>query len=474
MENGKFLKDISANTVQIGVTQVVNLIVFYLISKYISKEDFGFYNWSMALCSTVIAILSFGMDLIYIRRIAAGVKPEETKHIHFVHTLFTGIVLTLIIYAFQILFPTVLENNLIFSLVLINQVSFSVANSVKLFIIGSERFNYLAVVAIVVNLIKILLISFLFVFDKFTIESILYVFIVSYLLEYVYSYHFCKKLIGKRKKNKIDFVEYKRFIKESMPQLGIILFDSAIARIDWILMGVMTTSVLTAEYSFTFKVFELSKLPLIIIGPILLTRFSRMFKNKDAEITDQKQLRIRSFLDFEIFISILIPLSLICVWSEVIDFLSDNKYGTVNQYTYTILAVAIPIHYLNNFLWSLGIAQNQMKIIMYNIITISILNILMNVVFIREYQSIGAAFSYLIPSIVQLIFYYNTIKQDKIKLHIHKPLTLIISAILILFLVKLTEIHFMLQFIFTLSAFTIISYLLKIFHFDNLKKILNF
>lgn len=84
-EGKRFFKDISASAVQIGVTQVANLLIFYLISKYISKEDFGFYNWSMAVSSTIITVLSLGMDLVYVKRIASGFKEK----LRFRSTFFT-------------------------------------------------------------------------------------------------------------------------------------------------------------------------------------------------------------------------------------------------------------------------------------------------------------------------------------------------------------------------------------------------
>ena len=469
MVKGKLIKDISASTIQIGITQAVNLIIFYLISKYISKEDFGFYNWSTAVCTTVIAILSLGIDLIYVKRIASDHKTDVTKNLHFFHTLFTGGLLILLVFIYQLFFPLSKNGNLLFVFVLITQICFSLANSIKLFINGSEKYNYLARIALYINAIKLALFFAIFYFNCFTIYNILLVFIASYLLEFLYSYYFSNKISSSRIKPSADLKEYKQFIRESLPQLGVILFDSAIARIDWILMGILATSIQTAEYSFTFKIFELSKIPLIIIGPILLTRFSKMFKHEGVVIPDDKKSQIQNLLNIEIFISMLIPIVMVCIWSETIDYLTNNKYGEVNRYTYMILAIAIPIHYLNNFLWTLGIAQNQLKTIMYNIIFISLLNTLMNLVLIPKYNSIGAALSYVIPSAIQFGIYYKTIRKNRIGFDLRVPLQIIFLGSGILVVVKLIGVNFWQQLLIALPVYLILCSAMKIVSVKKLK-----
>ncbi|MEI9943374.1 MAG: hypothetical protein WDN26_04065 [Chitinophagaceae bacterium] len=67
--------------------------------------------------------------------------------------------------------------------------------------------------------------------------------------------------------------DYFVLIKESLPLAGAVIMNVSIARIDWILLGLFTTDEQTAEYSFAYRAFELSPFPLLIIAPILLSRF---------------------------------------------------------------------------------------------------------------------------------------------------------------------------------------------------------
>jgi O-antigen/teichoic acid export membrane protein len=468
MEHGKFLKDISASTVQIGVTQVVNLIVFYLISKYISKEDFGFYNWSVALISTLIAILSFGMDLVYLKRVALNYKRKETISLHFFHSLFSGIVLSTIAFIVCFVFPDLLSANHLFLLILINQVCFNVTNSIKLCLNGYEKFNYLALIALIANGIKILLIVLLLVINKFNIEFIIYAFILNYVMEFCVSYYLVHKTTNYIIRPQLNVKEYKAIIVESLPQLGTVLFDSALARLDWILMGVIATSVKTAEYAFSFKIFEVSKMPYLIIAPILLTRFSKLFKDNRA-IADKEKNRVDNLFKTEMFIAMLIPIIAVVIWTDFFDLITDNKYGKVNQLTYIILSICIPLHYATNFLWTMAFTQGQLKQIFWITAITSALNIVLNFLFIPLIGAEGAALSFLISTILQVILYNKITRQDRYQFRMEILLLAIFVGIFSVALVYWLNSHFILKAVIVTGIYFILARLSNLMSFKIIK-----
>lgn len=468
MESKKFLKDISASTIQVAVTQVANLLIFYLISKYISKEEFGFYNWSIALSSTVIAIFSLGMDLVYVKRVASGDKPEATISIHFFHTLLSSVVLITAASIGSMLFFDRLEFKDLFLLIVINQSLFTIANSIKLCLNGYEKFNKLAIIAIFTSITRVVFIVSLLLLGYFSIYLIVIAFIVSYLIEFGVSYYIAGVTLKYYIKPKAPIKEYKRLVIESFPQLGTVLFDSTLARIDWILIGVIATAVKTAEYSFAYKIFEISRIPFLIIAPILLTRFSKLFISSKELKTSEKS-NIDNLFKVEMFIAVLIPSVVILIWSDFFDLLTDNKYGAVNQVTYTILGICIPLHYTINFLWSMAFAQGQLRMIFVITAITSGLNILLNMILISTHGAEGAAFAFLLSALLQIVLYYRFTIQKKYSLKLKILLyNMLIGTVLVLSIYWL-PIHFAFKGLIVIGIYISLTRISNLFSFKILK-----
>ena len=55
----KFIHDISANTLQVIINQVCGVTIFYVLSVYFSKNDFGEINWALAVLLTAFSISFF-------------------------------------------------------------------------------------------------------------------------------------------------------------------------------------------------------------------------------------------------------------------------------------------------------------------------------------------------------------------------------------------------------------------------------
>ena len=72
MAQNRFLRNISANTFQLIINQLFGLGIFYALSKGLDKNIFGQINWSLAVLLTVFGVLTFGIDQVMIKKIAAG------------------------------------------------------------------------------------------------------------------------------------------------------------------------------------------------------------------------------------------------------------------------------------------------------------------------------------------------------------------------------------------------------------------
>lgn len=419
----KLFRDLSANTVQTGITQVSGLLIFYLLSRFIPKEQFGDFQWTGAIAATIITIGSLGLDLVLVKRIAAGEKPVRMAGVHFFHTISVSTFVLAAAVIANLIFPKFSLLHPVFLLVMVQQALGNISNSFKFSLTGFESFKPLATISILLNISKMAAVGSLFLLGYLNIRNVCLGFLAASVLELTAGYYFLRSKLRGRLKPLYAPKTYKGFIMESLPQLGVVLFDSALARIDWILLGIFSTAAITAEYTFAYKFFELSKLPLLILGPVLLTRLSALLTAKNP-VSDDQKVRINRFLKLEIAVSFLIPIVMVCVWSTLIDKVTDGKFGAVNQNTFLILAYCVPLHFAINFLWTLAFVQGRLKAIMLITIGSSLLNLAANAWLIPLLAGEGAAVAFLLSTAVQFAAYF--IHTDKSQLRL--PLgTLLLS-----------------------------------------------
>jgi O-antigen/teichoic acid export membrane protein len=159
------------------------------------------------------------------------------------------------------------------------------------------------------------------------------------------------------------------------------------------------SSIKLAEYSFAWKLFEAATLPLLIIAPIMIPLFTRLFKQPGHEAD------ISFFLEWQIITACFIGLLLNMGWAPAIDLITDGKYGLVNNNTIFILSFGMPLLYFNNYLWTINFAKGKLRMIFFIIAVGFAVNITACCVLIPLFQNEGAATAYLLSLLVQTVFY---------------------------------------------------------------------
>lgn len=107
----KFIRDISANALQLIIVQFCGLIIFYLLSTRLDKNDFGEINWVLALLLTSFGILAFGIDQIAVRRVASGLSSGKVLSVYLMHVLIAGTGFYLLLLSGKLLFHSFFEQH---------------------------------------------------------------------------------------------------------------------------------------------------------------------------------------------------------------------------------------------------------------------------------------------------------------------------------------------------------------------------
>jgi O-antigen/teichoic acid export membrane protein len=402
----KIIIDISASTLQILINQFSGVAVFYILSKYLSKSVFGEINWSVALIVIIFNILSFGIDQIVVRRIAVGDDPSAVLSIHFTHVLATSLLFFGLLLSTRFLFRTFFAEHYLLLWIAISQLFLFLSTPFKQMVNGKELFRPLMIMSVISNIIRLSSLLLLALLQNIAIITIIYVLVVSTVMEFLV----CAGIVHGYVKIPIALAwnrsKYYSLIKESLPQLGVILFNAALQRFDWILLGLLASQAVLAEYSFAYRAFEISALPLFIIAPLLLPRFTRYFnKLSPPDGKMQKLDDLLVLLRLSIVLACLTSLLVNLLWVQVIDGITDNKYGAVNSTNILILSAALPFMYLNNFLWTMHFATGRLnRILLVTVITLGV-NVFGDLLLIPLFGAEGAAIAILIAFIIQSVLY---------------------------------------------------------------------
>lgn len=396
---GNFSKNLSANTIQQLINQLFGLIIFYILSTQFNKASFGQLQWCLAVLLTIFNLLSCGMDHVIVKKVAEGSSSNSLLSLYLFHVLLSGVIFYLLLGLGYFFMPTSKSQYLLLLFIGFGKLLIFFSTPFKQITSGLEKFNTLAYMSVASNVTRAVALIILTTLYRISINTVIIIFIIGDFAELILSVFLYSRILKLSIRLHFYIKEYFALIRESIPQIGVVFFTSSLARFDWILMGMIVSSEKLAEYSFAYKAFEISSLPLVIIAPLLLPRFTRLFKQK--KISDD----IYSIVKLEMIIVFITILVLNISWAPMVDSITNGKYGSNNSVTIFLLSLSLPFLYLTNFLWSILFAHSKLKTI-FSIIAITFLvNVIADIIFIPIYKKEGAAIAYLIALITQFVLY---------------------------------------------------------------------
>jgi O-antigen/teichoic acid export membrane protein len=403
----KIFHDISASSVQVFINQICGILIFYILSKYISKSIFGEISWCVAVLILSFAVLGFGIDQVIVRKTAGGIEASNLAYLYAFHLLLTGVFFLILLWLIKIFMGESASRANTLFLLAAGQLLIFLSMPFKQIANGKELFRPLLVMSVGANIVKVAGLLILANINRLNLDSFIELYISASAIELMICIYMGRRSLNISPRLSFDLKQYKGLVRESLPQLGVIICNAGIARFDWVLLGLISTTSILAEYSFAYKAFEISTLPLFIIAPLLLPRITRWFRRDSGEALDNKNNYLITLVRFEVILACLGSLVLNIIWSPFVDSITNYKYGSVNQHTILILSACVPFLYVNNVLWSINFARNQMKLILSVFAVTFLITCGGDLILIPFFHAEGAAFAYFIAISVQTIHFLS-------------------------------------------------------------------
>jgi len=451
VKNSLFSKLFSSG-IQAVAVQVLGGIFFILISLYLPKTHSGSIAWANTVALILVMVLSFGLDQIVTRRIASSGRSDWAAPAY----LFHAGILSIVTFGILLLSVCLWGSKMMLGMQLtpwmfLVQALIFTAGPLKFFLNAKQNFTPYAIIAILSNVVKLSAGVILLLIKKLTIFTALTTLISCAALELVSLLIY---VISTRQFSfSFKWIAYVKLLKEALPQYISVLFDSSLARADLFLLGIISTDIITSEYNLAYRAYEISKLPLTVISPLLLAKYARLLATSDA-LDEHTYNNTKNLYRLESYFAMLIPLVLNILWAPVLDNLFDKKFGTVNSMEFMILSVCIPLHFIINLLWTLAFSARKYRQISTIVGASAIINIVLNLALIPVWGGVGAALAFLITTIFQLIGYYNLTAKHLATFSLMPFLIFAAMGTISYFVTKLTGINIWLQVILSVVLYT--------------------
>lgn len=407
----RFIRHISASAQQFLINQVFGLGLFYVLSRALDKDGFGELNWTLAVFMTAFGVLGMGLDQLTVRKVAAGDPSGKVITSYRFHVWTTGLLFYALLLGGRFLAPAFFLRHPLLLWIGIAKAGLFFSTPYKQLATGKEAFRTLRWMSVVSSVIKGCAVLVCFFLHRLTMPVLLVIFITGDLVELGVCAYLGKGLLKEKLALRIDRKVWMGLLKESLPQTGVVLFSAAMARFDWIFIGLFCPAARLAEYSFAYKAFEVSSLPLLIIAPLLVPAFTR-FTRGDLE---SRMPDLQRLLRAEMILACGTAMLLNMVWSPWVDALTAGRYGAVNARTIGLLSACLPLSYLNNFLWSLHFAKGRLKMIFWVFAISFAVNAIGDVCLIPIYGNEGAALAYLLSLGIQMVCYLSRTTESSLR-----------------------------------------------------------
>lgn len=451
----KLLKNLFSSGLQAVAIQLLGVFFFIYLSFHLSKEEFGIISFMNARAMFIITFLSLGMEQIVIRRIASSKSSDWAAAAYLIHAIVSSVVTIAVLYVLGLTI-TEWKGAHILTWFFTAQALIFMGTPLKQFLNAKEKFAPYGIIAIISNIGKLVLAWFLLTKHLLDIYGVIWILIGCSLFEFIALLIYT--LATTSFSFKFRFSAYLKLVKESRAQFLSVIFDSGLSRIDWILLSIISTNAITGDYTFAYRAFELARLPIVIIAPIILSRFSRILATS-GKLDDERRGQFNNLLSIEMFLAVCIPLLLNIVWSPFIGYVFDNKYGPSNAVEFAMLSASIPLHFLINLFWTVSFSAKKYRQVSTITIIAAIANLVLNLVLIPVYGGAGAAMAFVVTSLVQAILCYKLVHQQIANVDISPlPIFLICGSLAYITAIYLTE-NIFLQLLIAIVVYIILSLL---------------
>ncbi|MBK3518007.1 flippase [Carboxylicivirga marina] len=385
----------------------IGLIVGVWVARYLGPEEYGILSYSQSFVSIYAAIATLGLDSIVVRELVR----DDSKRDILIGTAFRlrliGAMSVLVLIITSIL---IISNDNDINLLVFTIACASIFQSFNVidFYFRSKVLSKFVVYANIISLLLSSLVKVALILN----EAPLITFGIAILFDsiilalgYIYFYWKHKLLI---REWKYDNLLAKKMLKDSAPLIIAGVMNSIYMKIDQVMLKEMVGASKVGYYSVAVKFSEIW----FSVGVIICNSLFPAIINAKNESEKLYYQRLQNLFSFLVIISYLAGISIFFIS----DWLILNLYGE----EYILASAVLSIHFFSGVFVFLGVGsgrwlinENRTMINLYRNILAVVVNVLLNILLIKNYGIIGAAIASLTAYACAFYFYDFFFKETK-------------------------------------------------------------
>lgn len=395
--------------VQIGgkiVSMVIGLITIKILTVELGVEGFGGYTIILNFLLIFGIIADLGLYIVLTQEIATKNISKNNHDVSNIFTLRTIAAITFIIIIGSIVGMLTNYDAEIKRLIVVGGLGMVFMSMTQVFVGVFQthlRTDYIVIGETIARLMLMFGVIGLAYFGYFSLSNVVYVFILSNILQFAYTWFGVQKYYKVRLAFDIKYWKY--LLKESLPLFIVIAFNLIYYKIDTLMLSLLKSQEAVGYYGVAYKILEiLAVFPGMFVG-LLLPIFSSHY----SQPTVFKKIIKKAMLTIT---SMAIPVLVggILMADEAILIVADDSFSP-SIIPLRILFGGIFCIFISNLLSHILIGAKLQKKIMLISVSGAFINVLLNLVMIPLYSFTGAAITTTITEMLVMILYFIQVKR---------------------------------------------------------------
>lgn len=425
------MSSIKKNFLYNSAYQILVMFIPLLTTPYISRvlgaEGIGVYSYAFSVASYYVLFIMLGLNNYGNRTIAQSRDDDKelSKQFWSIYALqfFLGIVINVIYFFYCIILAE--NKNIALSMWLY---VISASFDVNWFFFGMEMFKK----TVIRNaIIKIVTTSSIFLLVKGKNDILMYCLImtVGMFLSQIVLWPYVLKNV---KFYRPSIEEIKIHIKPNLFLFLTVIAVSLFKIMDKIMLGIMTNKEQVGFYESSEKIISIPTALITSLGTVMLPRMSNLVSNKNIQSNEI----ISKSIAFAMLLSSSMCFGIMGVSKEFVPIFYGKGYETCIYLFLILLPTCLFMAFANVIRTQYLLPHKKDSAYVISAFLGAIVNVVVNVILIPQYGSIGAAIGTICAEVAVCIYQSYTIRKEQpIKVYLKASIPFIMSGILMFLII---------------------------------------